>query len=248
MLAGHPSEDKEADIETIAEACVNCFKAQNLWKADRNAVTAEFWVRAFCKHVEGLCKDGPCSDSQYVALVPFPKFIGRSLLQHADVFPLLVKFTEPLEKLEQRHPKLFPEVGLLQALYVLAKADPSVVDELPLDNLSLQLKHKLVQSPLWSAFEAARLEAQVVAVRSSKDPTAARLTEVERLLHVKPDDSRLLLGRTDARETVNVFLTIFRELFAFFPLGPFWAMLRILKRSLGFEFARSEGCGLGHVG
>ncbi|CAJ1376610.1 unnamed protein product, partial [Effrenium voratum] len=188
LLARGSSEEQSSDIETIAEACLDCFKKGNLVADDPNTVTAEFWVRAFIQHAQNALADEENQEALCEALGPFPRFIARSLLEHKAAYAILSKFTAPLESLEKKFPKLFPRHGVLQALYILANASPDSTKELPLDFLPLEGKRRLVQSSLWAGFEEARFEAQVLAVTASTDDNSVRLREVQRLLQVQGED------------------------------------------------------------
>eukprot|EP00434_Breviolum_minutum_P002808 symbB.v1.2.002468.t1/scaffold99.1/size346285/24 len=197
ILCTRPSDESSADtIEHIAEACVKHFEAKNLYCEDKNVVTAEYWIRAFTKHARGTLS-ASSSDEEYQALSPFPRFIAKSLLQQKDIYPLLHKFVGPLRDLEKDLPKLFPQKGMLQALYVLSETDPGAAHELPLDFLTMQGKNKLVTSSLWAGFMDVRFEKQVEAVtKECQTDAAAALVHIDRLLALRPEDPQLLLGRT----------------------------------------------------
>ena len=98
---------------------------------------------------------------------------------------MLLHFTKQLSELETELPKLFQRKGVLQALHILALADPAIESELDLDFLSMDGKTRLVTSPLWAGFMEARFEAKVAVAVACRAPASEQQ---------QSDDSRLLLA------------------------------------------------------
>ena len=141
-----------------------------------NRVCGTYWNEKFCQVARGRTDNQEAPEqlaAEYANLSSFPRFVAKSLLDHSESFPVLTNFTAPLMQLQKDRPHVFPKKATIDVLAQMVAQDPTVETKLDTTFLTPEAEARLVNSPLWSAYEDRCFDVKLAKVKMIKIDDAA---------------------------------------------------------------------------